>query len=75
MLDWAEYTKFFLALLVIVNPVGAVPLFVSMTEQHTIDEKRRIARVASAAVAIVMIVAAVAGQPLLAFFGFTIASF
>jgi multiple antibiotic resistance protein len=68
MLDWAEYTKFFLALIVIVNPVGAVPLFVSMTEQHTRDEKQRIARVAS-------ILAAVGGQPLLAFFGITIASF
>ena len=75
MLDWAEYTKFFLALLVIVNPVGAVPLFVSMTEQHTVDEKRRIARAASAAVAVVLVLAAFAGQPLLAFFGITIASF
>jgi multiple antibiotic resistance protein len=75
MLDWAEYTKFFLALLVIVNPVGAVPLFVSMTQQHTVDEKRRIARAASAAVAVVLMLAAIAGQPLLAFFGITIASF
>ena len=75
MLDWAEYTKFFLALLVIVNPVGAVPLFVSMTEQHTVDEKRRIVRAASAAVAVVLVLAAIAGQPLLAFFGITIASF
>ena len=40
MLAWAEYTKFFLALIVIVNPLGAVPLFVSMTEQHTRDEKQ-----------------------------------
>src|SRR4030081_2885704 len=75
MLDWAEYTKFFLALLVIVNPVGAVPLFVSMTEQHTVDEKRRIARAASSAVAGVLILSASAGPPLLEFFGITIASF
>ena len=40
MLAWAEYTKLFLALIVIVNPLGAVPLFVSMTEQHTRDEKQ-----------------------------------
>ena len=45
MLDWAEYTKFFLALPVIVNPIGAVPLFVSMTAQNNEDEKRHIARV------------------------------
>lgn len=75
MLAWAEYTKFFLALIVIVNPVGAVPLFVSMTEQHTREEKLRISRVASTAVAIVLILSAIAGEPLLAFFGITIASF
>lgn len=75
MLDWAEYTKFFLALIVIVNPLGAVPLFVSMTQQHTIEQKRRTARVASSAVAVVLVLAAIGGQPLLAFFGITIASF
>ena len=75
MLDWAEYTKFFLALMVIVNPIGTVPLFVSMTGQNTAEERRHIARVASTAVAIVLVVASVAGQPLLAFFGISIASF
>ncbi|MCE9641101.1 MAG: YchE family NAAT transporter [Betaproteobacteria bacterium] len=75
MLDWAEYTKIFLALLVIVNPIGAVPLFVSMTTCNTAEERHRIARVASISVAIVLIVSAIAGQSLLAFFGITIASF
>lgn len=75
MLDWTEYAKIFLALLVIVNPVGAVPLFVSMTSDNTAAEKQRIARISSTAVAIVLIVAAVAGQPLLALFGISIASF
>jgi multiple antibiotic resistance protein len=75
MLDWAEYTKFILALLVIVNPIGAVPLFVTMTTGNTVEERQRIARVASVSVAIVLIVSAVAGQPMLAFFGITIASF
>ena len=75
MPEWAEYTKFFLALLVIVNPLGAVPLFVSMTAQVGAEEKKHIAFVASVSVAIVLIVAAIGGQPLLAFFGITIASF
>ena len=75
MLDWTEYAKIFLALLVIVNPVGAVPLFVSMTAENTAAEKHRIARTASTAVAIVLIVAAVAGQAVLELFGITIASF
>ncbi len=75
MLEWAEYAKFLLALLVIVNPIGAVPLFVSMTSGNTAAEKKNIARVASTAVAIVLIVASIGGQPLLAVFGITIASF
>jgi len=75
MLDWAEYTKFFLALLVIVNPLGAVPVFVSMTAQAGATEKKQIAFVASVSVAIVLMVAAIGGQPLLALFGITIASF
>lgn len=75
MLDWAEYAKFLLALIVIVNPVGAVPLFVSMTAQESEAGKRRIACVASVSVAVVLAVSAIAGQPLLALFGITIASF
>jgi multiple antibiotic resistance protein len=75
MLDWAEYTKFFLALLVIVNPLGTVPLFVSMTTGHTKPERKNIARIASIAVGVVLVVSAVAGQYLLAFFGISIASF
>ena len=75
MLDWTEYAKIILALLVIVNPVGAVPLFASMTSENDEEEKKHIARIASTAVAVVLIVAAVGGQPLLALFGITIASF
>ena len=75
MLDWTEYAKICLALLVIVNPVGAVPLFASMTSGNSEEEKHRIARIASTSVAIVLTVAAVGGQPLLALFGITIASF
>lgn len=75
MLDWAEYTKFILALLVIVNPLGAVPIFAVMTAEASAGERKHIAFIASVVVAIVLIVAAVGGQPLLAFFGITIASF
>ena len=75
MLNWAEYAKIFLALVVIVNPVGAVPLFVSMTAENNHEEKKYIARIASFAVAVVLIMAAVIGQPLLTLFGITIASF
>lgn len=75
MLEWAEYTKFFLALLVIVNPLGAVPVFVILTAQASSAEKHQIAFVASVSVAIALTLAALCGQPLLTFFGISIASF
>ena len=75
MLDWTEYAKICLALLVIVNPVGAVPLFASMTAGNSEDQKKQIARVASTTVGVVLIVAAIGGQSLLGLFGITMASF
>jgi multiple antibiotic resistance protein len=75
MLHWADYVKFFVALAVIVNPVSALPLFVSMTANNTPLEKRQIARMASISVAVVLVLAAFLGQPILALFGITIASF
>lgn len=75
MLHWADYAKFFMALMVIVNPISTVPLFVTMTANNTDAERKHIARVASIAVAVVLVLAAVIGQQILALFGITIASF
>jgi multiple antibiotic resistance protein len=75
MLHLAEYAKIFVALLVIVNPVSAVPIFVSMTTRNSDAERRLIARTASVSVAVVLVVSALIGQPILALFGITIASF
>lgn len=75
MLHWADYIKFFVALAVIVNPVSALPLFVSMTAGNSKNEKQQIARVASISVAVVLLLAALLGQPILELFGITIASF
>ncbi len=75
MLPWADYLKIFMALVIIVNPVSALPLFVSMTADNTEAEKKNIARIASFSVALVLVLAALMGEPILALFGITIASF
>jgi multiple antibiotic resistance protein len=75
MLPWADYLKIFMALVIIVNPVSALPLFVSMTADNTETEKKNIARIASFSVALVLVLAALMGEPILALFGITIASF
>ncbi len=75
MLHWVEYAKIFMALIVIVNPISAVPIFVTLTSRNTERERKNIARTASISVAVVLVLSAVMGEPVLMLFGVTIASF
>jgi multiple antibiotic resistance protein len=75
MIGWTEYIKIFTALLAIVNPVGIIPIFVSLTGKVTKHESARIARTASMTVAIVLILSTLFGRLVLNFFGISIGSF
>ena len=75
MLEWTGYIKIFTTLLAIVNPLGVIPIFISLTSGLVAQERKRIARTTSTAVAVVLIVATLFGKPLLNFFGVSIASF
>jgi len=75
MLDFADYVKIFVALLVIVDPIGTMPMFLGLTHGHSVADKKRIASIASISVAIVLAVSAMVGEQLLGLFGITIASF
>jgi multiple antibiotic resistance protein len=75
MTEWTGYIKIFTTLLAIVNPLGVVPIFVSLTGEMGETGRRYIARTASVAVAVVLVLATVLGKPLLNFFGVSIASF
>lgn len=61
--------------MVIVDPLGAVPVFLDLTGNQSIPERRRIAGTASIAMAIVLIVSCLFGDKILKFFGISIASF
>ena len=63
------------ALFLVVDPVGAVPVFVALTASATADEKRAIARRAALGCAVVLCVFAVAGGALFESFGITLAGF
>jgi multiple antibiotic resistance protein len=52
-----------------------MPMFLGLTHRHSVADKKRIARIASISVAIVLAVSAVLGEQLLGLFGITIASF
>ncbi len=75
MLEYTEYTKFLIGLLAIVNPLGAVPIFVALTSGSADVERKRIAKIVVAAVMIILFVALLFGDWLLQLFGITIHSF
>ena len=75
LLSLAAYVKIFVAMIVIVNPVGIMPVFVAMTAHTSEAERKKIARIASVSVFIVLLVSAVLGERVLEMFGISIASF
>ncbi|HET9975875.1 MAG TPA: MarC family protein [Burkholderiaceae bacterium] len=64
-----------IALLAIVNPIGAVPFFLAFTQNFSRAQRRRTISVASFTVFAVIAVSAIAGLKIIAFFGISIASF
>jgi multiple antibiotic resistance protein len=75
MLSIAAYVKIFVAMVVIVNPLGIIPVFVAMTVAHNDRERKRIARIAAQTVAVVLIISTLLGERVLEMFGISIASF
>ncbi|HCZ9620870.1 TPA: NAAT family transporter [Vibrio cholerae] len=53
----AIFLQFFLGLVAAVNPVGIMPVFVSLTGHMTLEEKNKTAATANIAVAIILIIA------------------
>jgi len=62
-------------LLAIVNPLGALPIFLSMSDKDDPDADMRTINRAAVAVALILLVSAWLGEPLLGFFGITIDAF
>jgi len=75
MLELTEYTKFLIGLLAIVNPLGAVPIFVALTSNSLEAERKKIGKIVVAAVLIILYVALLFGDWVLQLFGITIHSF
>lgn len=67
--------KTFISLLALVNPLGAIPFFISFTATNTRAERRRIIRMASITVALVIAFTTLLGQQVINFFGISVNSF
>jgi len=75
MLHYAEYIKIFIGLLAIINPFGAIPLFISMTSDQNALQLRKTINTVACGVVVILWVALYCGELVLEFFGITIASF
>ena len=74
-LELAIFLQFFLGLVAAVNPVGIMPVFVSLTGHMTPEEKSKTATTANVAVAVILIISLFAGQLLLDMFSISLDSF
>jgi multiple antibiotic resistance protein len=75
MLDFTEYSKIFLSLFAILDPVGIIPLIIAFTVSDTAQKRARIAQLASISVGVILIIALLIGETVLNFFGISIHSF
>jgi len=64
-MDWSIITKEFIALWVVIDPIGSIPIFIAVTAGLSVGEKRAIAIKATAISAAILMFFLVAGQMLL----------
>ncbi len=75
MEHWSEYTRFVIALLAILDPFLAIPMFLTLTSDATDMQRHRTARAVAFTVLIVLIVCAITGEAILHLFGASLSSF
>lgn len=67
--------QFFVAMLSILNPIGAIPVYIAMTDNLSHSQKKSITRACSIAVFVTITVSLLMGSMVLKFFGISVASF
>src|SRR5215472_448546 len=70
-----DLLKATISLLVIVDPIGSVPIFAKVTETMSPQDKRKVFRTAATVGAVLLFAFALVGQELLVLFGITLPSF
>ena len=64
-----------IALFVVIDPLGTIPLFITITQKKTKKERNEISKTAVITAGGLLIIFAIAGTQILSIFGITIASF
>ncbi|MCH1920421.1 YchE family NAAT transporter [Shewanella sp. A3A] len=74
-MDLMLYVKFFFGLVAIINPVGLLPVFISLTSHQTAAERDHTARVANFSVVVILLCTMIAGQHILNLFSISLSAF
>ena len=72
---WADQVRYLIGIFAILNPLGAIPIYLSMMTDRRPEVMDRTAFKASVAVAVILILAVWTGDSLLSFFGIGIPAF
>ncbi|HUX90325.1 MAG TPA: NAAT family transporter [Gallionellaceae bacterium] len=75
MLEFTEYSKIFISLFAILDPIGIIPVIILFTAGMTAAQRSRTGRLASLTVFFILLTALLVGEAVLAFFGISINSF
>lgn len=75
LLDLSGYIKFFVGLFALVNPVGILPVFISMTSYQAAAGRDKTNLTANLSVAIILWISLFLGDAILTIFGISIDSF
>lgn len=75
MTEFAEHLKVLVGLLAILNPIGAIPVFISITEGETFKQRKNTVKIVGIGVMLILLVAFFLGEWVLRFFGISINSF
>lgn len=70
-----EVGQFFIAMLSILNPLGAIPVYISMTDNLSESQQKSMTKSCAIAVYITICVSLLVGGRILSFFGISVSSF
>ena len=71
----AEILKTFSGIISIVNPIGAIPIFIGLTSEWTQKQRNQTAKVTAFSTTIILLISAFSGTYVLKFFGISLSSF
>lgn len=75
MIEWTFIIKTTIALIAIVDPIGCLPLFLSLTGQHKKINKKNVVKMTAITVFIILVTSLFLGDKILNIFGITMPSF